>query len=302
MKNKIVVVGSGNVGMSYVFSLLHYDLSIEEIVLIDIDEKKVLGEVMDIEHALVLGYPKKIRVGDYHDCSDARIVCITAGKSQIVGQSRLDLMKDNCSIFSSILSSIMESGFNGIFLIATNPLDVMSYYTYFYTKVSPSRVIGSGTLLDTIRLSSLLSKEFGVDAKKIVIPVLGEHGDSSFFPFESAKIDGKSFSTFLGKEQIEEIIDKVHSFAYDIIDKKGFTEYGIAMCLFIITKAILLDEKVVLPVSVYSSEEDIFIGRLALIGENGVIECKKNSFTFEEQKLWNTSVFQIKESIKKIFE
>lgn len=302
MKNKIVVIGCGNVGMSYVFSLVHQDFLIDEIVLIDVDEKKVSGEVLDLEGTLVLGYPKKIRFGDYSDCVDAKMVCITAGVNQKKGQSRLDLIKENCVVFSSILSSLMKYDFKGIFLIAANPLDVMSYYTYSYTKVSPSRIIGSGIFLDTIRFCSLLGNKLGINPKNICIPVFGEHGDSSFIPFESFKVNGKKLSTILTEEQRKEITEKVHKIAYEIIEKKGFTEYGVAMCLCRITKAVFLDEKVLLPLSVYSKEEDIFIGKLAYVGKEGVLECKKLSFSSEEQKDWEFSVSKIKEGIKQIFE
>lgn len=302
MKNKIVVIGCGNVGMSYVFSLIHYNFLIDEIVLIDLDEKRISGEVMDLEHALILGYPKKVRTGTYADCVDAKIVCITAGVHQKEGQNRLELIKENCTIFSSILSSLMNYDFKGIFLIATNPLDIMSYYTWFYTKVSPSRVIGSGIFLDTIRLCSILENKLNIDSKKVCIPVLGEHGDSSFIPFESFKINGKFFSEFLTWDERKEITEKVHSAAYEIIEKKGFTEYGVAMCLCKITKAILLDEKLLLPVSAYFKEENIFIGMLAYIGKDGVLKGRELSLSNEEKRYWDFSVLKIKEGIKQIFE
>ena len=172
--NKIVLVGCGNVGMAYAYALVNQKVYVDELVLIDINKDKCEGEAMDLNHCMAYSPSKiNVRVGSYEDCKDAKIVVIAAGANQAPGESRMDLIEKNSKIFSSIIDPIMASGFNGIFIVATNPLDVMTYQTLKYSKLPPRKVIGSGTTLDTSRLRFMLSEKTGVNPKNIEAYVIG---------------------------------------------------------------------------------------------------------------------------------
>ena len=193
MNNKVVLIGCGNVGMSYAYALLNQRTYVNELVLIDLDIDRIDGEVMDLNHCLAYS-PSKVSIkrGEYSECSDAKIVVIAAGANQNPGETRMDLIHKNSKIFKGIVEKVMDSGFNGIFLVATNPLDVMTYLTYKYSGLPHNRVLGSGTTLDTARLKYLISEKIGVSPKDIHAYVMGEHGDSSFVPWEHAYVGCKS--------------------------------------------------------------------------------------------------------------
>ena len=176
--NKVVLIGCGNVGMAYSYALVNQKVYVDELVLIDINKDKCEGEAMDLNHCMAYSPSKiKVRVGDYSDCSDAKIIVIAAGANQAVGESRMDLIHKNSNIFKSIISEVMKNNFKGIFIVATNPLDVMTYITLKLSGLDAGRVIGSGTTLDTSRLRYMLSLETGVNPKNIEAYVIGEHGD-----------------------------------------------------------------------------------------------------------------------------
>jgi len=206
MKNKVVLIGCGNVGMSYAYALLNQQTYVDELVLIDINKERIEGEAMDLNHCLAYS-PSRVlvKVGDYEDCKDARIVVIAAGAKQEVGETRMDLIHKNSKIFKSIIDSIMQSGFTGIFLVATNPLDVMTYLTLKYSGLDSSRVIGSGTTLDTARLRYLISEEIDVCPKDIQAYVIGEHGDSEFVSWSNATIGLKSIEEYIAREKCDKI-------------------------------------------------------------------------------------------------
>lgn len=273
MKNKIVLIGCGNVGMSYAYALLNQYSYVDELVLIDLNKDRIEGEAMDLNHCLSYS-PSKVlvRVGDYPDCKDARIVVIAAGAAQEVGETRMDLIHKNSKIFKSIVDSVMESGFNGIFLVATNPLDVMTYLTLKYSGLEPSRVIGSGTTLDTARLRYLISQKINICPKDIEAYVIGEHGDSEFVAWSNANIALTGIDFFLDEEEKASLEEEVRNSAYEIIKRKGATYYGIGMCLVRITSAILEDKKIILPVSSYDKKNDICISTPAIVDKNGVRE------------------------------
>ena len=179
--NKIVIIGCGNVGMSYAYALVNQKCNVDELVLIDINKEKAEGEADDLNHSIPYSPNNMtIKAGDYQDCKDASIVMIAAGANQNVGESRLDLIHKNTNIFKSIIDNVMASGFNNIFLIATNPVDAMSYITYEHSCLPASKIIGTGTSLDTARLRYLLSRKFEISPKNVHAYVLGEHGDSEF--------------------------------------------------------------------------------------------------------------------------
>lgn len=301
MKNKVVIIGCGNVGMSYAYALLNQRTHVNELVLIDINTKRVEGEVMDLNHCLAYSPSKiNIKLGNYEDCKDAKIVVIAAGANQDIGETRMDLIHKNSKIFKSIVESVMASGFNGIFLVATNPLDVMTYLTYKYSNLPHNKVLGTGTTLDTARLKYLISEKVGVSPKDIHAYVMGEHGDSEFIPWSNANIALKSINAYLNNDEKIQIENDVRNSAYEIINRKGATYYGIGMCLVRITDAILGDENVILSVSAYDKENDIYISTPAIVNSSGVKEKIFVPFNKNEEEKIKNSINVIKEAINNL--
>lgn len=298
--NKVVIIGCGNVGMSYAYALLNQSTSVNELVLIDLNQERIIGEAMDLNHCLAFAPSKiDIKAGNYSDCKDAKIVVIAAGANQNPGETRMDLINKNSKIFKSIVESVMESGFNGIFLVATNPLDVMTYLTYKYSKLDPSRVIGSGTSLDTSRLRYILGEKLNMNPKNMHAYVIGEHGDSEFVLWSKALVGTENINKFISTEEMSSIEYDVRNAAYEIINRKGATYYGIGMCLVRITNAILNNENSIITVSSYDKDNDIYIGLPTVINSDGAkkmyIELDKD----ETIKLQN-SIDIIKEAINNL--
>ena len=299
--NKIVLIGCGNVGMAYSYALVNQKVYVDELVLIDINKDRCIGEAMDLNHCMAYSPSKiKVRVGDYTDCQDAKIVVIAAGANQAPGETRMDLIDKNSKIFKDIVSNVMESGFNGIFLVATNPLDVMTYLTLKYSNLPTNQVIGSGTTLDTARLRFLLSEKTGVCPKNIEAYVVGEHGDSEFVPWSNVNIAYKKITDILSNSELSEIENEVGNAAYEIIDRKGATFYGIGMCLVRITNAILEDKNIILPVSSWDKENEICISTPAIVGKNGVKDKIFIPLNEEETTKLVNSIHVIKEAISNL--
>lgn len=303
MNNKVVIIGCGNVGMSYAYALLNQRTYVNELVLIDLNKDRIVGEVMDLNHCLAFAPSKvAIKVGDYSDCKDAQIVCIAAGANQNPGETRMDLINKNSKIFKDIVTQVMNSGFQGIFLVATNPLDVMTYLTYKYSNMPPSKVIGSGTTLDTARLRYLISDRIGINPKNIHAYVIGEHGDSEFVPWSNVNVGLQNISQFLSEKDLNDICEEVKNAAYEIINRKGATYYGIGMCLVRITNAILGDEKNIMTVSGYDVNNDIFVGMPYVIDKNGISNKVYINLNKEETEQLNHSIQIIKKAIENIEE
>ena len=301
MNNKVVVIGCGNVGMSYAYALLNQRTNVGELVLIDLDEERVEGEVMDLNHCLAFAPSQiNIKAGSYEDCKDAKLVVIAAGANQNPGETRMDLINKNSAIFKNIVTSVTKSGFDGIFLVATNPLDVMTYLTWKYSKFPSSKVLGSGTSLDTSRLRYLIGSKIGVSPKNIHAYVVGEHGDSEFVPWSNANVGLQNIKKFLNEEELEEICDEVKNAAYEIINKKGATYYGIGMCLVRITNAILGDENAIITVSSYDEDNDIYIGLPSILNKDGVKSRIYINLTDDEKNKLQSSVDIIKKAIENI--
>lgn len=299
MKNKVVLVGCGNVGMSYAYALLNQRTNVNELVLIDIDKDRVEGEVMDLNHCLAFAPSKiDIKAGEYSDCGDATLVVIAAGANQKPGETRMDLINKNSKIFKSIVTPIVESGFNGVFLVATNPLDVMTYLTWKYSGFETNKVFGTGTSLDTARLKYLVGSRLNVNPKSVHAYVIGEHGDSEFVPWSNADIALQDIEGFIEKEELEEIEKEVKNAAYEIINKKGATYYGIGMTLAMITNAILEDENRVITVSNYDSKNGIYMGTPAVVGRSGIKQRIYINLTEEETKKLQNSVDIIKSAVE----
>lgn len=303
MGNKVVLIGCGNVGMSYAYALLNQRTNVNQLVLIDMNKERVEGEVMDLNHCLAFS-PSKIEIksGDYSDCSDADIIVIAAGAKQAPGETRMDLINKNSEIFKSVIGKVVQSGFNGIFLVATNPLDVMTYLTWKYSGFDTSKVMGSGTSLDTARLRYMIGEKIGVSPKSVNAYVIGEHGDSEFVPWTNVSVAGQEIEKFINKDDLNKIESEVRNAAYEIINKKGATYYGIGMALVMITNAILSDEDRVITVSNYDSFDGIYIGTPAIVNREGVKERIYVELNSEEQEKLNNSIYVIKEAINKISE
>lgn len=301
MKQKIVIIGCGNVGMSYAYALLNQKSAVDELVLIDINEEKAKGEAMDLNHGLPFG-PSKIDIyqGTYPDCRDAKIVCIAAGANQEKGETRMDLIEKNSKIFKSIVTSVMASGFKGIFLIATNPVDVMTYLTWKYSLLPTNQVLGTGTMLDTARLRYLIGEKLDINPKSIHAYVMGEHGDSEFVPWSIAKVGLEDIDKYLTKEEQESLHVQVRDAAYEIINRKGNTSYGIGMSLVRITNAILNDENTILAVSSYDETNQMFVGGPTILNRNGVKRRVYIDLTKKEEEELMHSINTIKEAINKI--
>jgi len=304
---KIALIGTGMVGMSYAYAMLNKN-SCDELVLIDIDKRKAMGEAMDLNHGLAFsGGSMKIYAGDYTDCRDADIAVICAGTAQKQGESRLDLLERNAQIFKEVIQSIVSSGFDGIFLVATNPVDVMTRITHKLSGFDARKVLGTGTTLDTARLRYLAGEYFGTDPRNVHAYVMGEHGDSEFVPDSQAFIGTKSVLRIIEEypdrfsmRDLEKIFEDVKLAAGEIIKAKKATYYGIGMALVRITDAILGDSNSILTVSARLSGEygrkDVFAGVPCVIGREGVKKVISLDLTSEELGMFRRSCDVLEQS------
>ena len=299
MKNKVVIIGCGNVGMSYAYSLLNQKTSVNELVLVDINKEKTIGEAMDLNHGLPFGPSKiDIKAGDYSDCHDAKIVMISAGRNQEVGETRIDLIGKNEVVFKDIISKVIATGFNGFFIIATNPVDIMTYITYKYSNFPKEKVIGTGTTLDSARLRYEIGNMLNINSKNVHAYVIGEHGDTEFVPWSKATLGLSDLNEFINNDKKAEIEEKVKNMAYEIIKMKGNTSYGIGMCTTRITNAILNNENAILTISSYDDENDLFIGYPTIINGNGAIKRLPFPMTEEEKIKYLNSINALKKVIE----
>ena len=287
---KVVLVGDGAVGSSYAFALMQQGIA-EELVIVDIMKERTEGDALDLEDAAPWTFNKNVYSGSYDDAKDADLVVITAGAPQKPGETRLDLVDKNLKIIKSIVSPIVESGFNGIFLVAANPVDILTMAVQKFSGFPKNRVFGSGTSLDTARLRMALAKKFNVSPEAVDAYILGEHGDSEFANFDEALIGGRPLKLWAAEAGISDadldqiLYDTAHK-AYEIINRKGATFYGIGTSLARITRAIFRDEKMVLPVGAWMEGQyglnDIYIGTPAVIGANGVEAVIEATLSEEE--------------------
>ena len=291
---KIVLVGAGMVGMSFAYAALNQALC-DEFVIIDIDKKRAEGEAMDLNHGVAFASgTMKIYAGEYPDCKDADIVVLCAGVNQKPGESRLELLNRNTEVFKSIIQPVMRSGFNGIFLVATNPVDIMTRVAYDLSGFNSARVFGSGTTLDTARLRYLLGEYFTVDPRNIHAYVIGEHGDSEFVPWSQAMIGTKNVVDICNQsngqfclEGMENLSNDVRHAAQHIIAAKNATYYGIGMALVRIAKAVLSNENSVLTVSAWLrgeyGEKNVYAGIPCIVNRNGIDRILELNLTEDEQ-------------------
>lgn len=306
-RRKVVLVGTGFVGMSMAYSLVNQG-GINELVLVDILKEKAEGEAMDLAHGMPFAPSKMdIKAGDYSECKDANIVVITAGLNQKPNQTRLELALDNAKIIKSITQQVVASGFKGIFVVASNPVDLMTYVVYKASGFPKERVIGSGTVLDSARLRYLIGDYLKIASKNVHAYIMGEHGDSSFVPWSHCYVGCKSLKDVMLENnkpmsELDRIYKDVQQAAYEIINKKKATYYGIGVALTRLLKAILNDENAIMPVSTYLEkeygQEGIFIGVPAIINRKGVREILELKLEEQDQERFNNSSKILKDAIK----
>ena len=308
---KIILIGDGAVGSSYAFALVTQNIG-RELGIIDMNVAKTEGDAIDLSDALAFTSPKHIYAATYADCKDADLIVLTAGAAQKPGETRLDLISKNLKIFKSIIDQVMATGFDGIFLVATNPVDLLTYATWKFSGLPASRVIGSGTSLDSARFRQEIARKVNVDARNVHAYILGEHGDTEFPVWSHANIGGlqlyewiKQNDETVDEDELLEVFYSVRDAAYRIIEKKGATFYGIAVSLARITKAIFNDENAILPLSVYLDGEygqhDVFIGVPAVINRDGIRKAIEIPLTDVEKGNLQHSADTLRKVIKDSF-
>ena len=306
-KRKIMLVGTGFVGMSFAYSMLS-EKGVDELVLVDVNEDKARGEQMDLSDGLVYADTKmKITAGTYADAANTNIVVLTAGAAQKPGQTRLDLVKINANITKGVCQALKENNFNGILVVANNPVDIMTYVAWKESGLPKNHVVGSGTVLDTARLRHALSERLGFADSNIHAYIMGEHGDSSFVPWIHSYIGCKNLLEYLDENNIslselQEIYIDVRDKAYKIIELKRATYYGIGLALKRIVSCILNNERAILPVSSYQNgeygKEGYFIGTPSVVGSNGVEQVIRLHLNENDQQRFDHSFDTLKQTIE----
>ena len=306
--SKIILVGDGAVGSSFAYASTILGVG-RELGIIDINEKKAEGDAMDLSDVLSFTNPKHIYKADYSDCKDAEVVVITAGIPQKSGESRLDLIEKNLKIFKEMIEKIVSSGFDGIFLVASNPVDILTYATWKYSKFPANKVIGTGTTLDSSRFKKEIANLIGIDPRSVEAFIMGEHGDSEFAVWSHTNVGGMPLYEWVkthsdtDEKELLDTFEKVKNAAYEIIDKKGATFYGIGMALTRIVEAIINDQNSVFSTSSYLDGEyglnDIYIGVPSVIGKDGIKWVLEVPLTDIEDERMKESSKTLKEIIKK---
>lgn len=300
-KTRIVVIGVGAVGATTAYTLL-LRRRVDELVLIDANKAKAMGDALDMNHGMPFLGNTKVWAGDYPDCAEADIIIITAGAAQKPGETRIDLLKRNVGIFESITDEVLKYSNNSILLIASNPVDVMSYFTWKKSGWPANRVIGSGTLLDSARFRYLIGEKLQIDPHSVHAHIVGEHGDSELPLWSLANIAGTGIE--LSEEEKQDIFLHTRDAAYEIISAKGATYYAIALALDRICTAILRNEAAVLNVSTlldnYHGISDVYLGVPCIVDRNGVREVMKLDINDGETELLKKSAEKLKEIIHSI--
>lgn len=312
---KVILIGDGSVGSSFAFAMTLKGLG-RELGIIDINKNKTIGDAMDLNPVLTYNYSKIIYSAEYSDCKDADLVVITSGAPQKPGETRLQLVDKNLKIVKDVVDNVMASGFDGLFLVAANPVDILSYAVKEFSGFPRERVISSGTSLDSARFCDEISRFVGVDPRDITAYIMGEHGDSSFPVWSCANIAGKKASQWI-KEKTddlegakEKIYTNVRDVAYRIIETKGATYYGVATVLARICRHIIEDSHSIITVGACLEGEyglnGVYMGTPCVIGRNGIEKVIEIELSDDEMALMKKSYNAIKEvqdaGMKKIYE
>ena len=305
-KSRVVIIGIGNVGVTTAFSLVTQGVC-DEVVLIDIDDEKVLGEVMDLSQSIeFLNRNVSVKKGSYEDCREADIVVMTACAPMTADNNRLLWLEATKGIIKSIVEQVMENGFEGHFVVVSNPVDIISYYIYKISGLPGNQIIGTGTSLDSARLKCFIGELIDVDPRSINAYVLGEHGDSEMIPWSCVRVGGKDIYSIIRDNPWrirEEDLDRLHAktmqAGWEIFNRKGNTAYGIATSAVGIIKAILFNENRIIPVSALLSghlgEKDVFIGVPVILNRTGAKEIVELEMTEEEKKLFHASCESVRQ-------
>ncbi|BBI32989.1 L-lactate dehydrogenase [Cohnella abietis] len=300
-KTRVVVIGTGAVGSTTAYTLLLRN-RMDELVLIDANHNKAVGDALDMNHGMPFTGGAKLWAGTYEDCREADIIIITAGAAQRDGETRVDLLKRNVSIFDSIIEEVSKVNTQAILLIASNPVDIMSYFTWRKLQWPINRIIGSGTLLDSARFRYLIGEKLDIDPRSVHAHIVGEHGDSELPLWSLANVAGAQLQ--LSDEDKEDIFTNTRDAAYQIIDAKGATYYAIALALDRICTAILRDEGAVLNVSTllqdYHGISDVYLGVPCIVDRQGVREVMNITITDSEKELLQCSANKLKGLIESI--
>ncbi|HXZ40504.1 MAG TPA: L-lactate dehydrogenase [Terriglobales bacterium] len=307
---RVAIVGMGNVGATFAYALLLSGLA-AEIVLIDANRAKAEGEAMDLNHAVPFTHPTKVWAGDYPDCAGAVVTVLAAGAAQSPGETRLELIKRNAAIWRSIVPQVAKNNTGGILLIATNPVDVLTYAAWKLSGLPSQRVIGSGTILDTARFRYLLSQHLGVDARSVHAYIIGEHGDSEVPVWSLANIAGMRLPEFYKTQGLpydplvmEDIFRQTRDAAYRIIERKGATYYAVAAGLMRLTQAILRNQKTVLSVSSliadYYGLNDVCFSLPTVVDRGGVEQVLRLELDTAEIERLRRSAQVLMETIKSL--
>lgn len=299
--SKVVIVGVGNVGATTAYSILNQGIC-EEVVLIDVNKEKAIAEALDMQHSIYfMNRNMSIKAGDYSDCRDADVVVITASAPMPKdSNNRLEMLAPSMKIIKNIVENVMANGFDGVFVVISNPVDIMAYYVWKLSRLPKNRIIGSGTTLDTARLCCELSKMYNLDAKSVEAFVMAEHGDSEMVSWSSATIGGKNVSDVFADNADrtkditkDELLKRTKQAGWDIFSRKGNTCYGIASSATAIIKSILFNENRILPVSVGLNGEyglnNIFLSVPTIINKNGAKEVVEIKLADEEKELLQKS-------------
>jgi len=300
-KTRIVIIGTGAVGATTAYTLL-LRRTVDELVLIDANKAKARGDALDMNHGMPFLGNTKVWAGDYADCATADIIIITAGAAQKPGETRIDLLKRNVGIFESITTEVLQYNKDGILLIASNPVDVMSYFTWKKSGWPSHRVIGSGTLLDSARFRYLIGEKLNIDPHSVHAHIIGEHGDSELPVWSLANIAGTAIP--LTSEEQQQLFVHTRDAAYEIIEAKGATYYAIALALDRICTAILRNESAVLNVSTllddYHGIDDVYLGVPCVVDRSGIREVLPLQINTEEKELLHRSADKLKGIIHSI--
>lgn len=313
LRPKIAIIGVGNVGSTFAFSLMISGLA-REIAIIDRNKTRAVGECMDLNHGLSLARPAKIYSSGYEGCKDADVVVLTAGAKQKPGQTRIDLVQSNVEIFREIIPEVIKHAGDAVLLVVSNPVDILTYVTLKISGFPHQKVIGSGTVLDSSRFKYLLSEHCGVDSRNVHAYIIGEHGDTELPVWSNANIGGMVLANYCPmcsknnhcnrEKELEGIFDEVKNSAYKIIEGKGATYYAIALALVRIVEAILRDENSVLPVSVlindYYGIKDVCLSIPSLVNRNGVEKFLRLELSAREQEQFIHSADTLKDIMKNI--
>lgn len=305
---KVVMIGCGFVGAACCFAIMQSGL-FSEMVLIDADKAKAQGEALDISHGVPFAKPIKIYAGDYDDIKDASLIIISAGANQKPGETRLDLVKKNISIFKSIIPEIKKRNYNGILLVVSNPVDILTTVAIKLSGLPQNKVLGSGTVLDSARLKYELGNHLNVDSRSVHAFIIGEHGDSEIAAWSSANVSGIPLNKFCEmrgycnhEDNMQKIADSVKNSAYEIIERKKATYFGVAMAVKRICEAIIRDEKSILPISSMMHGqygiEGISLSMPAIVGKDGVETLVPIQLNKEESEKLQQSAKTLQDIIK----